>query len=84
MQEITFSKRIHVCVCMYRCCVWGGGGKGWGLSVLGRSWVSVPPEAANFSLKNDCFERVELVLCCFVFLLCCVALPCLSEHLTDD
>ena len=29
-----------------------------------------------------CFERV--VLCCFVFLLCCVALPCLSKHLMDD
>ena len=25
-----------------------------------------------FSLKNNCFGRV--VLCCFVFLLCCVAL----------
>ena len=37
----------------------------------------VPPEAANFSLKNDYFERV--VLYCFAFLLCCccccVALP---------
>ena len=26
----------------------------------------------------------RVVLCCFVFLLCCVALPCLSEHLMDD
>ena len=26
-----------------------------------------------FSLKNNCLGRV--VLCCFVFLLCCVALP---------
>ena len=23
-------------------------------------------------------------MCCFVFLLCCVALPCLSKHLGDD
>ena len=37
------------------------------------AWVRVPPEAANFSLKNDCFGRV--VLCCFAFLLyyCCLA-----------
>ena len=26
----------------------------------------------------------EVVLCCFVFLLCCVALPCLSKHLMDN
>ena len=31
---------------------------------------------------NNCFGRV--VLCCFVFLLCCVALPYLSQHLMDD
>ena len=43
---------------------------------------SNPLEAANFSLKKDCLGRV--VLCCFVFLLCCVALPCLSKHLMDD
>ena len=48
----------------------------------GWSWVQVPPEAANFFLKNNCFGRV--VLCCFVFLLCCVALPRLSKHLMDD
>ena len=45
------------------------------------SWVQVPSEA-DFSLKNNCFGQV--VLCCFVFLLCCVALPCLSKHLMDD
>ena len=42
----------------------------------------VPPEAANFSLKNDCFRRV--VLCCFAFLLCCCC--CLafnSQHLLE-
>ena len=36
------------------------------------SQVRIPPEAANFSLKNDCLGRV--VLCCFVVLLCCVVL----------
>ena len=38
-------------------------------------WVQVPPKAANFSLKNDCFGRV--VLCCLAFLLfvVVVALP---------
>ena len=39
-------------------------------------WVQIPPKAA---LKNDCFGQV--VLCCFVFLWCCVALPCHSKHL---
>ena len=34
-----------------------------------------------FSLKNNCLGQV--VLCCFVFLLCCVALPCFSKHLMD-
>ena len=38
---------------------WKADGRGFG----------VPPEVANFSLKNDYFERV--VLCCFAFLLCC-------------
>ena len=33
--------------------------------------VRIPPEAV-FSLKNNCLGRV--VLCCFVFLLCSVAL----------
>ena len=36
-----------------------------------------------FSLKNNCLGRV--VLCCFVFLLCCVALSFfLSKHLMDN
>ena len=41
-------------------------------SLVGKSWwswVRVPPEAANFSLKKDCFGQI--VLCCFAFLLCC-------------
>ena len=42
--------------------------------------IHVTPEAANF--KKNCFGQV--VLCCFVFLLRCVALPCLSKHLMDD
>ena len=41
----------------------------------------IPPEAADFSLKNDCVGRV--VLRCFVFLMCCVALPSLSKHLLE-
>ena len=39
----------------------------------GLLWVRVPPEASNFSLKNNCFGQ-----------LCCVVLPCLSNHLMDD
>ena len=35
------------------------------------TWVRIPPEAV-FSLKNTCLGRA--VLCCFVFLLCCVTL----------
>ena len=31
-------------------------------------WVRVPPEAANFYLKNDCLEQVLFCCCCFVFL----------------
>ena len=38
-------------------------------------------EAANFSLKNDCFGRV--VLCCFAFLLCCCCLAFLSISSSD-
>ena len=38
---------------------------------------------SQFFLKNNCLERV--VLCCFVFLLCCVALSFfLSKHLMDN
>ena len=45
------------------------------------SWVRVPPEAANFSLKNDCFGRV--VLCtCFAFLLCCCCLEVMVHVVT--
>ena len=44
---------------------------------FGVSWIRVPPEAADFSLKNDCFGRV--VLCCFAFLLCCVCPASLFE-----
>ena len=38
----------------------------------GQSWVHIQPEAVFF-FENNCFGRI--VLCCFVFLLCCVALP---------
>ena len=38
--------------------------------------MSVPPDAANFSLKNAFFRRV--VLCCFAFLLCCCCLSLTS------
>ena len=31
-------------------------------------WVQVPPEAANFFLKNDCFGCVALPFCCVVAL----------------
>ena len=46
-----------------------------GKSVAWRADGQIPPEAANFSLKNDCFGRV--VLRCFAFLLfvVVVALP---------
>ena len=39
------------------------------------------PEAANVSLKNDCFGRV--VLCCFVFQMCCCCLAFLSISWSD-
>ena len=49
-----------------------------------RGWllVRVPPKAANFSFKNNCFGQV--MLCCFVFVMHCVALPCLSKHLMPN
>ena len=42
-------------------------------------WVQMPPKAA---IKSYCFGQV--VLCCFVFELCSVALPCFSKHLMND
>ena len=41
-----------------------------------RKLMVVGSSQVFFLRKNICFGRV--VLCCFVFLLCCVALPCLS------
>ena len=39
------------------------------------SWVQVPPEAANFSLKNDCFNWAScVVLLCLSIVLCCLAI----------
>ena len=51
-------------------------------SVLMCKYMQSHPRQLIFSLKNNCLWRV--VLCCFVFLLCCVALPCLSKYLMDD
>ena len=49
-----------------------GRGGGWAMGYSDRTcawwwaWFRVPPEAANFSLKNDSFRQV--VLCYFTFL----------------
>ena len=41
------------------------------------SWVLVPPEATDFSLKNDCFGRVALCpLPCLSVMLGCLTLSC--------
>ena len=50
-------------------------------SSVGKSASVVGSNPTRGSPRNDCFVRV--VLCCFVFLICCVALPCLSKQVME-